>query len=100
MNWIRIIGASLLLVSIPACRKSPAQDPPTGTSVTVQFRRDALGSAHNLPISPTTDRQNGAQVSMAGELKAIDSDWVVLKARGTDYWIPRSVVLLIKVPGQ
>ncbi len=73
------------------------EQPPIGASVTVQFRRDALGTAMTLPVSPTTDSQNGAQVSMHGTLERVNAEWVVIVFQGKEHWIPRSSVLLLRV---
>lgn len=76
---------------------SGSDQPSTGKSVTVQFRRDALGSAHTLPISPTTDSINGAMVSLRGKLLKVNEEWVVLEYQKQKHWISRDAVLLIRV---
>jgi len=76
--------------------------PKTGAICTVQFRRDALGAGASLPIPPTTDNINGAQVSIGGRFSRMDDSWIVLTAFQNDkeeIWIPHSVILLIKVGG-
>jgi gas vesicle protein len=71
--------------------------PPIGKSCSIQFRRDALGAAASLPIAPTTGSFNGAETSLAGKLKMVSSDWIVLdNQHGNDVWIPRVCVLLIQ----
>ena len=82
--------------------------PKPGTMVTVQFRRDALGAASNLPISPTTGSINGARVSIQGNLVAVNQEAVLLLSmeghsrRIIDgipqprlLWIPKSSILMI-----
>ncbi len=76
--------------------------PKAGAICTVQFRRDALGASVSLPISPTTDNINGAQLSINGNFSRMDDSWVVLTAFQNDkeeIWIPHSVILFIKVSG-
>jgi hypothetical protein len=68
-----------------------------GTPCTVQIRRDALGSGHELPVPPTTDVINGAQVSVSGTLEAVHGSWIVLDTRDPrrKHWIPAGSVLLL-----
>ena len=84
-----------------------AIDPPPGTMCTVQFRRDVLGAAHDLPIGPTTNNINGAIVSMTGELIAVSREAILLDQVNEHYivndvpqmkrfWIPRSGILFIE----
>ena len=85
----------LVAILLSGCGSEPEQ-PPVGKTVTVQFRRDALGSGQT-PVPPTTDTMNGARVSLTGELVEASSQWFVVKFGGEDHWIPRAMVLLIKV---
>jgi hypothetical protein len=82
------------------CGGSEPKQPPIGEIVKVQFRRDALGSAHDLPVSPTTDSQNGARVSLSGTLMLVNEDWIVLEYQKRAHWIPRHAVLLIRVDNE
>jgi len=74
----------------------------------VEFRRDALGAAASLPISPTTDEINGAQVVLWGKLLAVEGDGIVVGTSPTPlvekslttYWIPNHAVLLVSFPRQ
>lgn len=97
MKRLTMITILATVAVVSGCGPSSDKQPPTGKSVTVQFRRDALGSAHTLPVPPTTDSQNGAQVSLSGKLALVNTDWVVLKHSERDHWIPRDAVLLIRV---
>jgi hypothetical protein len=74
-----------------------ALEPKVGTSCTVQFRRDALGSGHELPVPPLTNVINGAQVSVSGTLEAVHGSWIVLGTLNPrrQHWIPVSSVLLL-----
>ena len=67
-----------------------------GESVRIQFRRDALGAAAALPVSPTTGSINGASTSMVGTLELVDSDAIVVKADNRPRWVPREVILFVE----
>jgi hypothetical protein len=74
--------------------------PKAGAYCTVQFRRDALGASRDLPVPPTTGSINGAEVCVSGKFSKMNEDWVVLtESKGGEIWIPRSMILLIKVSG-
>ena len=85
-----------ILVSLTLLVGCNGKQPPTGRQVTVQFNRSSLGHASNA-ISLTTDRINGVKVSMSGTLSVVNADWIMLKNREKDHWIPRHNVLLIRV---
>jgi hypothetical protein len=89
-----------LAVAIPKQTKAAfggETSPPLGKNCVIQFRRDALGAAANLPIAPTTGSINGAETCLGGQLKMVSSDWVVLdNLKGNDIWIPRAAILLIQ----
>jgi hypothetical protein len=103
MKSLLMALACLSLLSIPlfvtGCNDAQAalggMSPPP-KPCTIQFRRDALGAAASLPISPLTDSLNGGETSISGTLKMVNDDWVVLDRGGKDIWVSRSVVLLIK----
>ena len=67
-----------------------------GKKVVVQFDRQALGAACNVPVSPKSGTFNGAQTCMAGTLKKYDSEWVVLENGKINYYIPAGKILLIQ----
>jgi len=73
-----------------------------GKNCTVQFRRDALGGAANLPVPPTTPSINGATVAIQGKLIAVSHEAILLSSDGDKYvqgkqlWIPKSSILLIQ----
>lgn len=71
--------------------------PPIGKDCVVQFRRDALGAAAALPVSPLTGSINGAETTVSGKLAMVGSEWVVVTRNiGGDLWIPKTSVLLIQ----
>ena len=97
-NFSILPGALALLASatLPGCDRAETAGLTIGKPCTVQFRRDALGAAAANPISPLTNGINGADTSIAGTLKRVTAEWIVIGQHGTiDVWIPRSAVLLI-----
>ena len=93
-STIFLILAALLL---PGCdRPQEHLKSLIGEPVKVQFRRDALGAAAALPVSPTTDSINGAATSISGTLVAVEVDSVVLTVNENTKWIPRDVILSIE----
>jgi hypothetical protein len=73
---------------------------PIGSTCIVQFRRDALGSAAALPVSPLTTEINGATLSVSGKLLRADVDWAVLEREGEQLWIQHDSVLLLRFPSR
>jgi len=81
--------------------------PKPGTMVTVQFRRDVLGAASDLPISPLTPGINQRRFIISGQLVAVNQEAILLRTNeGGAYtvngvspprllWIPKSSILLI-----
>jgi hypothetical protein len=89
---------------------SASERPPVkvGQNVTVEFRRDALGAAHDLPISPRISSINGADLIVSGTVTEVRPGWIQLKTINTNQtvngkpveslcWIPMTVVLAIDV---
>lgn len=97
MKKEQYISIGLLTVVFLLSGCSQPTQPPTKKNVKVQFRRDALGGAHTLPISPNTDSINGAQVSLSGKLLTVNDEWIVLEHNKRNHWIPRDAVLLIRM---
>jgi len=65
---------------------------------TVQFRRDALGAARDLPVSPMTGGINGATVAVVGKLRSFDEEWLAVDTEKDGVvFIPKEVVLLVQV---
>ncbi len=102
MNLPCSLLASLALLSSCAPPSAPVsyhddliEGPTPGSIVTLQFRRDALGAAAQLPVSPTTNGINGAQVSITGQLVTIAEDWIALELKGKRHWVPRETVLML-----
>lgn len=80
------------------CQKSEAPDPAkqlVGKIVTVQFRRDALGGAASIPVSPFINGINGAETSFTGKVYRVDGNWLIVDFREKRVWVPREVVLAI-----
>ena len=68
-----------------------------GKTVRVQFRRDALGAAAPLPVSPKTGEINGASTTLVGTLLEVNKASVVIEEGERPKWIPREVILFIEV---
>ena len=65
-------------------------------NVRVQFRRDALGAAAPLPVSPTTNEINGASTTVVGQLMKVDGTGIVIGPDDRPKWIPRAVILFVE----
>lgn len=100
---LTVCGVLLLTGCGQSTTKRPALswDAGVGKSCTVQFRRDALGAAADLPIPPTTDVINGVTVTLVGILKSRDEHWTVVDAvhgdESSTYVIPTQAILLLKI---
>ena len=71
-----------------------------GKNVRIQFRRDALGAAASLPISPTTGEINGASTTIVGQLLKINAQSIVVgdhQRSESPKWIPREVILFVEL---
>mgnify|MGYP001447369756 FL=1 len=66
----------------------------------MQFRRDALGAAANLPISPTAGSINGVSTTIVGTLAIVESDAIVVDADNRLKWVPREVILFVELNTQ
>ena len=89
-------AATMLLTGCDQATAAGSSSPPVGKRCTIQFRRDALGAAASLPVSPMTGNVNGADTAISGTLKSSVGEWVVLDYAGKETWIPKTVVLLIQ----
>lgn len=49
-----------------------------------------------MPVPPMTDNINGADTSISGTLKSSTGEWIVLDRNGSEIWIPKAAVLLIR----
>ena len=84
------------------CSSSPSNEdwllkPRIGKGCTVQFRRDALGAAADIPVSPTTGEINGASVTVAGTLSQVSDRWVVIRDhKGGEFVVARESVLMLE----
>jgi hypothetical protein len=103
MKMILIVVVSLIAIagtlSFTGCNRAGAADfskSGNGRECVIQFRRDALGAAANLPISPTANAINGAQTSVSGTMKGFREDWVVIDREGREIWVAKASILLIQ----
>jgi hypothetical protein len=73
-----------------------------GRECTIQFRRDALGAAAALPISPDTQTINGAPIILQGTLQAVRGDWIhldiAIEYRTGDGSPPRTIHRYVSIP--
>ena len=67
-----------------------------GRSVRVQFRRDALGLAAPAPVPPIGQGPGGRAVHLAGIVRSVARQWMVLEHDNSTYWIPQASILLIE----
>lgn len=69
----------------------------------MQFRRDALGAAASLPISPTSSGINGSTVIQNGKLLAVEGEGIVIEdshpPAPSSFWIPYHVILSVETAG-
>jgi len=95
---LALVSALAATLSLSGCgRPAAAADATTsGKPCTVQFRRDALGAAASLPISPMTGGINGADTTISCIYKSTREDWVIVHRADKEVWIPKSVILLIE----
>jgi hypothetical protein len=67
-----------------------------GRTCTVQFKRNVLGLA-DYPIAPTIDAINNVAVTVAGTLKAVRDNGILIESGTEKYWIPMDSILLIEL---
>ncbi len=96
LTCVAALAFNLLLAGCDKPAATVSSTPPSGRQCTIQFRRDVLGIAANLPVPPMTDSINGADTSISGILKSTSDEWVVLDSGGKEIWVPKTVILLIK----
>ena len=71
-----------------------------GKNVRIQFRRDALGAAASLPISPNTGEINGASTTLVGTLQKVDAAGIAIgnhQRKTSPRWIPREAILFVEL---
>jgi hypothetical protein len=93
-----MVAGLLIFAFLPRSEAAFGNDSsrPIGKNCTVQFKRDLLGTARDLPVSPMTGSINGAETSVSGKLKFVTSEWVVITQNERDIWIQKSTVLLMQ----
>jgi hypothetical protein len=97
LTLLACVAALATTLIITGCNEAQASTAPHRKGLcTVQFRRDALGAAANLPISPMVNGINGSETCIRGTLTSSNDDSVSIKSGDKDIWIPKSVILLIE----
>ena len=105
LSRVKFIALTVFVVAMVAWFLRPSRPLLSewiGQNVRVQFRRDALGAASNIPISPDTGEINGASTSIIGTLVSVtESEIVIMRSRlsqqARPHWIPRETILYVKV---
>lgn len=102
---VKICVLTLMAMMLTGCKpeskNSSIPKDLIGKVCTVQLDRNALGTACNVPVPPTTGSINGSEVCVGGTIEKIDSNWVVVSQEvrsGADkktIYIPMESVLLI-----
>lgn len=72
---------------------------PIGERCMVKFRPDFCGGTSDSFVSWDTTMQNGADLTVSGELLGVDEEWVVIRASepgSPQYWLPREAVFFIR----
>ena len=84
-----------------SARKSILADS-IGKDCVVQFNRNSLGAAANLPVPPMTSSINGADVCVSGKLTQVGDKGIIIErtkgvaAVNQKLWIPEASILLIE----
>lgn len=102
------IGSTITLIVATSCLMACSQPAQIGMSstelsqwigknVSIQFRRDALGAAADLPVPPTTGSINGAQTTVAGKLLKVHASSILIGEEQHPKWIPREVILFVEM---
>ena len=68
-----------------------------GKTCTVQFKRNTLGGATNLPVGPRANTINGVEVSIVGKLQAVRNDGIMVLINDKVTWIPMDSILLVQI---
>jgi hypothetical protein len=55
-----------------------------------------LGAGGSVPVPPTTNAMNGAEVCVSGKLQAVAGGWIVVGTDNWEYCIPRESILLVQ----
>ncbi len=79
-----------------AAAKNQDNPTPNDTLCVVHFKRNYLGIARDTPISLTTGNFNGADITVAGKLKKVTDEWIVVETTDSEKWIPREVILYLQ----
>jgi len=106
MKYLLAIIAAVGMTGCSRESDSSALEQWEGTEVTVQFRRDFLGSG-GAPISPTTDWQNNTMLSLRGKITEASREGIFLNARyqvnagggpfqESEIWIPAGSILMVE----
>lgn len=77
------LSATLFLTGCDTAEAAPAvTGAAPGRQCTIQFRRDVLGIAAPLPVSPMSGSFNGAETSVSGTFKRFHEEWIIIDRGG------------------
>jgi hypothetical protein len=97
---MKSLSAAALFAVVMCAGCNTAPDPLASSKIrqhcVVQLRRDALGSAAPVPVSPETENMNGAEVAIGGTLKRVQADWILIGTEKVEYAIPMRSILCMK----
>ena len=106
LNRCASLAAIASLVLVTGC-SGEAEGPPVGANCTIQLRRDLMsGTGDKTRIGGVTgaithyDTINNARTSVSGKLTKANKAWLVVQSDDGVIWIPRSVVMYVKVAGK
>jgi hypothetical protein len=96
-TWLVSCGVAAVLLC--SCERAPDRflTGHIGKSCTVQFRRNALGGAATLPVPPTTNAVNGADVSLSGALRSVEERGIIIESGKRLFWIPTGSILIVEL---
>lgn len=98
-TWATLLACGVLLTTVAFAQyRARLGDPvpvaidlPLGQNVELIFRGDATGAA------TPGDLHLNRLPQQRGTITRVTDEWLVLQSGGDEYWIPRNVILLIKV---
>lgn len=101
-----ILFALITLLAFTGCIKQLKEDnqmgypilsKEIGSEVTVFLKRNELGMAANLPLSPSSSGINGAGATLNGKLLKVNENGILISLYNSDHsaWVPLHSILHI-----
>jgi hypothetical protein len=86
--FVGLLALGLTIASV-GCDSRGSESGVSGKTATVEYRP---------VVTVGTDGKSSAiQKQRAGTLKKVSADWVVIDEQGTEIWVPRDMVLEIRM---